>query len=80
MNAPTSPAGATTTTREAGTTATAAEPLCQTCRQPIRPDEAVHVAPAPDGSTWHMHASVAQCLARLTDLSRKRIAGALVRK
>lgn len=69
----------------ARTTTTYAEapadaPLCQSCRQPIRPDESAHVAPGPNGSTWHMHASVAQCLARLTDLSRKRIAGALVRK
>ena len=75
MNARTSPAGATTTTRAADTAA----PLCQPSRQPIRPDEAVHACPAPDGSTWHMHASVAQCLARLTGARLEAIAGALVR-
>ena len=67
----------TTTTRAAEAPADA--PRCQSCRQPIRPDEAVHVAPAPDGSTWHMHASVAQCLARLTGARLEAIAGALVR-
>lgn len=79
MNAPTSPAGATTTTREAGTTATAAEPLCQTCRQPIRADEPVLACPAPNGLVWHMHASLVQCLARLTNATIESVAAALVR-
>ena len=75
MNAPTSPAGATTTTRAADTDA----PRCQSCRQPIRPDELVNACPGPNGSTWHMHASVAQCLARLTNVRLEAIVGALVR-
>ncbi len=69
----------TTTTTRAADTAAPAAPLCQSCRQSIRPDEPVHVAPSPDGSTWHMHASVAQCLARLTNATIESVAAALVR-
>ena len=79
MNAPTSPAGAAPT-REAGTTTTTAAPLCQTCGQPIYPDEAVNVCPAPNGAVWHMHARVVQCLARLTGATIKQTARALVRE
>ena len=72
------------TSRETPTTTTYADapadaPLCQSCQCPIRPDEAVHAAPGPNGATWCMHASVALCLSRLTDLPRDRIVAALVR-
>ncbi len=76
MNARTS-REAPSTTRPAGAPADA--PRCQSCRQSIRPDEPVHVAPSPDGSTWHMHASVAQCLARQTNATIELVAAALVR-
>lgn len=68
---PISPVGDTTTTTVG--------PRCQGCQQPIRPDETAHVCPAPDGTTWHMHASVAQCLARLTGARLAAIVGALAR-
>ena len=77
MNAHTSPAGATTTTRAADT---AAAPLCQSCRQPIRADEPVLACPAPNGLVWHMHASLVQCLARLTNATIEQTARALVRE
>ncbi len=68
----------TTTTRAADTAAPDA-PRCQSCHQPIRPDELVNACPGPNGSTWHMHASVAQCLARLTNATIESVVAALVR-
>lgn len=68
----------TTTTTTAAQAAPA--PLCQTCRAPIRPDEAVNVCPGLHGSIWYMHASVAQCLARLSEFPRDQIAATLARK
>ena len=70
----------TTTTSPAGAPTAPDAPLCQSCQCPIRPDETVHVLPSPSGGQWHMHASVAQCLARLTNATIESVAGALVRK
>ena len=61
-------------------TAEPAKPICQTCQQPIYPDEAVNVCPAPNGSVWNMHARAVQCLARLTGATIEQTARALVRE
>ena len=76
---PTAKAAGASTSREAAPTSADA-PLCQSCQCPIRPDETVHVLPSPSGGQWHMHASVAQCLARLTNATIESVAGALVRE
>lgn len=39
--------------------------VCQGCKCPIGPHDAVHVYPAPDGSTWSLHITIAQCVAAL---------------
>ena len=49
------------------------------CRRPIRPDEAVRVCTAPDGSIWYLHAQLAQCPARLHGASCAVIRSALER-
>ena len=48
--------------------------------QPIRADEPVLACPAPNGLVWHMHASLVQCLARLTNATIEQTARALVRE
>jgi hypothetical protein len=39
--------------------------VCQGCKCPIGPHELAHVYPAPDGSAWYLHHTIAQCVAAL---------------